>query len=103
VDYKQLTMTGANSIPQGRRFRCLSFAASEHPATNSQMGFVIHTCRSEDKFGRTEPVRVVDGDREPDEAEEKVKHENEHREAEHALVPFWREVIDRDRDYQHQF
>ena len=97
VHHKQLTMIEANSIPQERQFRCLLFAASEHPATNSQIGFVKHTCRSEDKFGRTEPVRIVDGDREPDEAEEKVEHEDEHREAEYALVPFWREVIDRDR------
>jgi hypothetical protein len=96
-------MIEANSIPQARQFRCLSFTASKHPATNSQIGFVTHTCRSEDKFGRTEPVGIVDGNREPDEAEEKVEHEDEHREAEHALVPFWREVIDRDRHDQHYF
>lgn len=60
-------------------------------------GFVIHTCRSEDKFCRTEPVSIMDSNREPDKAEEEVEHENKHREAEHALVPLWREVIDRDR------
>ena len=42
-------------------------------------------------------------DREPDEAEEKVEHEDEDREAEHAFVPFRREVIDRDGYDQHQF
>ena len=43
------------------------------------------------------------GNREPDEAEEKVEHEDEDREAEHALVPFRREVVDRDRYDQHHF
>ena len=43
------------------------------------------------------------GNREPDEAEEKVEHEDKDREAEHTLVPLWREVIDRDRYDQHQF
>lgn len=45
----------------------------------------------------------MDGNREPDEAEEKVEHDDEHGEAEHALVPFWREVIDRDGHHQHRF
>ena len=45
----------------------------------------------------------MDGNREPDEAEEKVEQEDEDREAEDALVPFRREVIDRDRYDQHQF
>jgi len=65
--------------------------------------FVLRTRRSEDEFCGTEPVRIVHGDREPDEAEEKVEHEDEDREAEHALVPLWREVVDRDRYEQHQF
>jgi len=43
----------------------------------------------------------VDGDREPDEAE--VKHHDEEREAEHGLVPLRREIIDRDRQEQHEF
>ena len=99
MHYQQLTTTEANSILQGLRFRCLSFATGEHPATNSQKCFVIRTCRSEDKFCRAEPVRVVNGNREPDEAEEKVEHEDEHRETEHALIPFWREVVDCDRHH----
>jgi hypothetical protein len=45
----------------------------------------------------------VHGNREPDEAEEKIEHEDKDREAEHALVPFRREVIDRDRYDQHHF
>ena len=40
------------------------------------------------------------GDRKPDEAEEKVEHQDEEREAEHGLVPLWREVVDRDRQDQ---
>jgi len=45
----------------------------------------------------------VDGDREPDEAEEKIEHQDEEREAEHGLVPPRREIIDRDRHEQHEF
>jgi len=43
----------------------------------------------------------VDGDREPDEAEKKVEHDDEERETEHCLVPPRREVIDPDRYNQH--
>ena len=43
------------------------------------------------------------GNWEPDEAEEKVEHEDKDREAEHALVPFRWEVIDRDGYDQHHF
>jgi len=43
----------------------------------------------------------VDSDREPDEAEEKVEHDDEERETEHCLVPPRREVIDPDRYNQH--
>jgi hypothetical protein len=101
VTKKQLTKTEANSIPEERLFRCLSFATSEHPI--APKNFVIHTCRSKDEFCRTEPVRIMHGNREPDEAEEKVEHEDKDREAEDALVPIRREVIDRDGYDQHQF
>ena len=70
---------------------------------SSKKHFVTHTCRSKDKFCRTESVRIVHGNREPDEAEEKVEHEDKDREAEDALVPIRREVIDRDGYDQHQF
>jgi hypothetical protein len=45
----------------------------------------------------------VNGDGEPDEAEEKVEHDDEEREAKHGLVPLRREIIDRDRQDQHEF
>ena len=61
------------------------------------------TSGSEDKLCGAESVGVVDGDREPDEAEEKVEHQDEEREAEHGLVPPRGEVIDRDRHEQHEF
>jgi hypothetical protein len=61
------------------------------------------TSGSEDKLCGAESVGVVDGDREPDEAEEKIEHQDEEREAEHALVPPRGEVIDRDRHEQHEF
>jgi len=61
------------------------------------------TRRSEDELCGSEPVSVVDGDREPDEAEEKVEHHDEEREAEHGLVPPRWEIIDRDRQAQHEF
>jgi hypothetical protein len=38
----------------------------------------------------------VDGNGKPDKTEEKVEHDDEERETEHALVPFRREVVDRD-------
>ena len=41
------------------------------------------------------------GDRKPDEAEEKVEHDDEEREAEHGLIPLRREVVDSDRQEQH--
>ena len=41
------------------------------------------------------------GDGKPDKAEEKVEHDDEKREAEHGLVPLWREVVDRNRQDQH--
>ena len=41
------------------------------------------------------------GDGKPDKAEEKVEHYDEKREAEHCLVPLWREVIDHNRRDQH--
>jgi hypothetical protein len=44
----------------------------------------------------------VDSDREPDEAEEKVEHDNKERETKHCLVPPRREVINRDRYNQHR-
>jgi len=50
----------------------------------------------EDKLCRAESVGVVDGNREPDEAEKKVKHQDEEHEAEHSLVPPRGDVIDRD-------
>jgi hypothetical protein len=68
-----------------------------NPIAKKTKRFVIRTCRSKDEFCGTEPVRIVHGNREPDEAEEKVEHEDKDRKAEHALVPFRREVIDRDR------
>ena len=45
----------------------------------------------------------MDGDREPDEAEEKVEHHDEERKAEHDLVPLRRELIDRDRQEHPEF
>jgi hypothetical protein len=58
--------------------------------------YAKRTCRREDFLCRTEPVGVVHGDGKPDEAEEKVEHYDEEREAEHGLVPLRREVVDRD-------
>ena len=82
----------------------VSFCCSLEPSNRQNKSFFFtRTRRSKDEFCGTEPVRVVHGNREPDEAEEKVEHEDEDREAEDALVPFRWEVVDRDGHDQHQF
>ena len=48
----------------------------------------------EDKLCQAESIGVVNGDWEPDEADKKVKHQDEECEAEHGLVPPWGDMID---------
>ena len=91
-------MTESNSIPQEPQCRYLSSASELRSA---QAFLRERTCHGKDVLCRTESIGVVHGDRKPDEAKEKVEHDNEERKAEHSLVPLCREVISRDRHEQH--